>query len=501
MASISDVVQNAMVEREGGVVLRNATADMITTGGHFRGIRIADTDGNALYDAGRMRIQESGIKDLIAAIDEVSPRDSLYYLDAHPTGIIAIGRKIFRYPLGQEHIGYIIAFTDATPISERYFTGANLDGELVLMGVDGTIISGNIAPDSLPYDESFLEQLSKAGSASQYGTGSFTATWNGTPSLVVFSTLPRYDVVLLSAIPNSHIAEETRPVQLRLALLAAGAAVFCVLLSVLIWKSVSAPIGRIIQNLSMSDNTPINDDSTDEIGILARTIDKYTADLDDMSKTQLEDQRRKREFELESLQYQINPHFLFNTLGSLKFIAVLNNAPRIISDGITSLSRLLRNVLLSGDELVPISEEIENLAHYLAIQKIRYADSFIVVEEIDESVLSTLIPRFILQPLVENSVLHSLELGRRVIITIRSLRLQEGVLLEIEDDGVGFDTESKKDVSNRKFTGIGISNVDERLKLYYGESFGLDISSIPGEGTVCRVIIPQDPQNGGDEDV
>jgi len=496
-----------MFAREGGTVLRSATAEMITTGGYFRGLRIADVDGNVLYDAGRLRVQESGFGDVIAAIDAASPMDSLYYLDAQPVGTIAIGRKIFKFPGGTEHIGYIIAFTDATPLNERYFTGASHDGDFILMAKDGAILSGSIAASGSQIDDDrFFAEIEKA---SVNGTGSFTYVWDAVPSLVVFSNLPQYDVILISAIPYSQITAETRPVQMQIILLTAGAVILCVLLSMWIWKSVSAPINRIVRNLSASDSStsnsvaignpgsnPIDDSSPDEIGFLARAIDKYTADLDDLTKAQLEDQRRKREFELESLQYQINPHFLFNTLGSLKFIAVLNNAPSVISDGITSLSRLLRNVLLSGDELVTISEELDNLAHYLAIQKIRYADSFVVVEEIDESVLPTLIPRFILQPLVENSVLHSLEMERRVVITIRGLRQHEGVLLEIEDDGIGFDTESIKSVSNRKFTGIGISNVDERLKLYYGESYGLDINSRPGEGTICRVIIP-----GGDPDV
>ena len=497
MSSVSATVQSAMQTRTGGGVLKGATAEMITTGGYFRGFRIADVYGNVLYDPGRLRLMESDFGDVIAAIDAASPMDSLYYIDGYPVGVIVIGRKIFQFPDGMKHIGYIMAFADASPLGDRYFTGAPIDGDIILMARNGTILSGSSArPGSQLEDEDVLAKLEQAF---ERDIGYFTTSWNGASSLVVFSNLKQYDVTLLSVIPNRHIDAETRPVQLQLALLAAGAAVLCVLLSMLIWKSISAPIRRIIENLSDPESSQISDESPDEIGFLARAIDKYSADLDEMTKMQMDEQRRKREFELESLQYQINPHFLFNTLGSLKFIAVINNAPAVISDGITSLSRLLRNVLLSGDELVSISEELDNLAHYLAIQKIRYADSFIVVEEIDEKVLSTLIPRFILQPLVENSVLHSLELERRVVITIRSVRTQEGILLEIEDDGIGFDTESIKDVSNRKFTGIGISNVDERLKLYYGDSFGLSIESKPGKGTICRVIIPLDDTETGQE--
>jgi two-component system sensor histidine kinase YesM len=490
MSSINPIVQSAMEMREGGAVLRNATADIITTGGYFRGFRIADVYGNVLYDAGRLRINEAGFGGIIAAIDTASPKDSLYYLGGTPVGTLAIGRKIFKYPVGTEHIGYIITFTDTTMISDRYFSGAALDGDIILMSKYGMVLSSNIAiPGSRLDDEHLFERIEDN---TVNGAGSFSTVWNGISSVVVFSNLPQYDVVLLSIIPNSLIDAETRPMQIRLILLVIGAALLCLLLSVWIWKSVSAPIVRIVQNLSATDIDPIDDTSPDDIGFLARAIDKYTADLKEMAKMQMDEQRKKREFELASLQYQINPHFLFNTLGSLKFLAVLNNAPSVISDGITSLSRLLRNVLLSGDEFVPISEELDNLAHYLAIQQIRYADNFIVVEEISENVLSTPIPRFILQPLVENSVLHSLEPDRRVLITIRSISTRDGVLLEIEDDGVGFDTDSIENVSNKKFTGIGISNVDERLKLYYGEAYGLKIISKPGEGTICRVVIPYD---------
>jgi two-component system sensor histidine kinase YesM len=281
------------------------------------------------------------------------------------------------------------------------------------------------------------------------------------------------------------------------------AAALCVALSLWIYRSVASPINRIMTKCRSTPQTgePLGDESLDELGFLSRAIDQYTADLEAMTQMRVVDQRRKRELELEALQYQVNPHFLFNTLGTLKWVAIINDAPPVISKGITSLSELLRSVLLSKDEMIPIREELENLAHYFMIQRIRYAECFEVVNEIDLTAEENKIPRFILQPLAENAILHGSEGGtRQIVITVRCARTPEGVLLEILDNGNGFDPSAVRNNHDEKFSGIGLSNVDERLKLYFGDRHGLDIRSRPGEGTVCRLLIPDRPDMEGDAD-
>jgi len=504
VSSVSTDVQEALSERESGGNLRRAVSNIIIVGGYFRGLRIAGTNGEILFDDGRLRLLESGFIRLLDDAEAASPMDSLQYIGGYPAGSIAIGRKIHRYPRGVEHIGYIFAIVDPELLKERIFSGTNLGGEMILMAADGTVLSASVTEAGTPLRDTQLYSALMESSGS--GGDIFTVNWNGIQSFAVFSAIPRYNAYLIATIPLSYIDSEMRPVLLRILLLTAVAIVLSVVLSLLIYRSVDYPIRRIIGNLSDGEAGPVMDENPDELGFLARAIDKYTVELESMALMRMEDQRRKRELELAALQYQINPHFLFNTLGTLKWLAVINDAPAVISDGITSLSQLLRGILLSDDELVSVREELDNLSHYLAIQRIRYADCFNVVEEIDETVLSCPIPRFILQPLVENSVLHGSESGRRITVTISCRRQDECVLLEISDDGNGFDIESVNKHSHKKFSGIGISNVDERLKLYYGDEHGLEIYSKPGEGTICRVIIPESkqetgPSQGGGSDV
>ncbi|MCL1820507.1 MAG: histidine kinase [Oscillospiraceae bacterium] len=453
--SVSDEVQDSLVESRGGTALRREVERIILRRDYFRDIIITDIEGDVLYDAGRL--PRDSLHLLMSLTDMTSPSDSLYHVGGASGGSMTIGRKIYKYPIGSEPIGYIFAFiNDALP-NEVIFNKVSFGGgSITLLTADGIVLAGSEAPPGTRFEGSLLfDEMLTAESA---GMDSFTTNVDGVPSLAVFSRNTRYNTYLIAAIPLLNINEGTGQVGRQLVFLALVTTAVCVALSMLIYRSVAA-------------------------------------DLEDMTQTRMADQRRKRDLELEALQYQINPHFLFNTLGTLKWAAVINEAPSVISEGLTSLSQLLQSVLMNKDEMVPLSEELDNLAHYFTIQKIRYADCFEVVSEVDETVLESMVPRFILQPLAENAVLHGSEGGgRNIVITVRCRSVPGGVLLEIEDNGSGFDPEIVKRKSEARFSGIGLTNVDERLKLYYGDENGLKIQSTVGIGTVCRVFVPGTPE-------
>lgn len=492
--SVEEDVQSAMKTGRSDIALRRSIERYLIRTGYFKGLRVIDASGESLYDDGFIRMSPQDLDTLISRVDAASPSDIIYRIGTDYGGDLVLGRKIYSYPQGQQHIGYIFAFINDSLPHERVFNRVNFgDGSVMLMSSDGTVMAGSSGNSEAEFDDANLY----AQLLDSPGKPSFTANVGGVPSFVVFSQNQKYGSYLLVTIPLSHIHEGSSKVQRQLIILVIITMLLCVGLSIVIYRSVATPINKIIANCKGGE--PYIDDSPDEIGFLARTIDSYTADLQSMSQMHALDQRRKRELELEALQYQINPHFLFNTLGTLKWVAVINDAPSIISEGISSLSQLLNSVLMNKNEMVTLREELDNLSHYFTIQRIRYADSFKLVEDIDQSLLDCLIPRFILQPLAENAVLHGASgLGRQILITLRCQRTKEGVLLEIRDDGSGFDTSIIHDSSAGKFSGIGLSNVDERLRLYFGEGHGLEVVSSPGHGTICRVIIPgtaQEDQN------
>lgn len=232
--------------------------------------------------------------------------------------------------------------------------------------------------------------------------------------------------------------------------------------------------------------------TTHELGFLARTIDNMVNEIGLLAQRWSDDQRKMRELELQTLQYQINPHFLFNTLNTLKWIATLNHVTPV-SHGIDALSSLLQSTLIKKDELIPFDDELRNLKNYCDIQQLRYAGRFEMEYQIEDAAGYWTVPRFILQPLVENSILHgTADEDDFVTITVRATVSENLLTIHISDTGCGFDPSAIKEKNSERFSGIGLSNVDERMRLHYGNEYGLTIESAPGTGTQCILRIPNE---------
>src|SRR6266852_8274236 len=190
---------------------------------------------------------------------------------------------------------------------------------------------------------------------------------------------------------------------------------------------------------------------------------------------------------IEALANQINPHFLFNTLTSIS--SLIRTKPETARMLITKLSGLLRRLMRSTDHFVTLREEIESIDEYLDIEVVRFGPQLKVVKQISPDTLDVIVPSMLLQPLVENSIKHGL--SRKVgggRITIRSTMRDGHAIIEVHDDGLGM-TEERLE---RAFgDGIGLSNVNERLRTIYGAHYQLKLKSVPGEGTCASVEIPE----------
>lgn len=190
---------------------------------------------------------------------------------------------------------------------------------------------------------------------------------------------------------------------------------------------------------------------------------------------------------VEALANQINPHFLFNTLTSIS--SLIRSKPDTARMLIGKLSGLLRRLLRSQEHFVPLRDELAAVDEYLDIERIRFGPALTVEKFIDEACLDVIVPSMILQPLVENSIKHGLAgkigAGR---VTIRSTRRAGHAVIEVLDNGVGMPSERLEPTSRH---GIGLRNVNERLRVIYGANYELKIESIPGEGTSARIEIPE----------
>lgn len=192
---------------------------------------------------------------------------------------------------------------------------------------------------------------------------------------------------------------------------------------------------------------------------------------------------------VDGLSRQINPHFLFNTLASIS--SLVRTKPETARMLILKLSNLLRRLLRSQDHFVTLRDELASVDEYLDIEVIRFGPQLIVEKRVDPATLDLLVPSMVLQPLIENSIKHGLSPkigGGR--IAIRSALDGDRLVIEIDDNGLGMPPE-RLDVALTE--GIGLSNVDERLRVIYGSSGSLTLSSTPGAGTTARIAIPPAP--------
>ncbi len=193
---------------------------------------------------------------------------------------------------------------------------------------------------------------------------------------------------------------------------------------------------------------------------------------------------------MEALQNQINPHFLFNTLNSISSLVRFD--PDRARDVISKLATILRRLLNSADSFVPLREEVEFIDNYLDIEVVRFGhDKLRVVKELDPASLDVMVPSMLLQPLVENSIKHGLSsMVEGGSIYLRSRLSDSGLVIEVEDDGVGMAATQLVESTSTRGAGIGMANISERLQVLYGDTARMTIDSHEGKGTLVRIRLP-----------
>lgn len=245
------------------------------------------------------------------------------------------------------------------------------------------------------------------------------------------------------------------------------------------------------QNLSGVDTSTYPDN---EIGHLASSFNHMTHQVNKLMEDKVHEQALKRKNELIALQSQINPHFLYNTLDSIIWMAE-DGETKAVVEMTSSLASLLRQSISNPNELVSIRSELSYIRSYLTILKMRYQDKLNYTIEVEDSILDFLIPKLVLQPLVENAVYHGIKYkqGNGQLSLTGGLNPDaQSLTLLVMDNGVGIPAEKLAHLFDKKEegTGVGLSNVYERLKLYFGEAYGLSLESIEGFGTEARLILP-----------
>ena len=241
---------------------------------------------------------------------------------------------------------------------------------------------------------------------------------------------------------------------------------------------------------------------TREVQELSASFSHMVGRIQQLMVTVRQEEVNLRKTELKALQAQINPHFLYNTLDSIAWMCEQGqnaDAVRMVH----ALARLFRISISKGHELIPIAREIEHAESYLQIQKYRYKNRFTYHFEVDPGCLDYLCNKITLQPIIENAINHGLDLMvEEGHITVQVCPDGQDILFRVRDDGVGMTPEQVAAILNKgpsDRTGIGIKNVNDRLKIYFGKQYGLRIDSVPDEGTCVEIRMPKVRQEDGYE--
>lgn len=338
--------------------------------------------------------------------------------------------------------------------------------------------------------------------------GNETLNIAGEKRMFVYTRSEYTDWVIAQTIPMKDLLHQQR-LFFRSGIVVIGISmVFILVISVLISKILMKPIRKIIDHVQkIQDGDFSIDDSLeteDEIGQIGKAINKMTASISQLLEDNKKKEKAARDLEMEVLQSQINPHFLYNTLNSIKWMATIQNNYSIV-EVVISLSKLLRSIAKGVSGKVTLKEEIAVLKEYINIQSLRYGEKFeVYFDEELERFGSCKIVKFILQPLVENAIFHGIEPKEgngNIFITAYSDG--DTLFLIVEDDGVGIQEDNIEENPERfkgRFSRIGLRNIDERLKLAYGSEYGLEIESEAGHFTRVILTMPKEYEEGSDAD-
>ena len=299
----------------------------------------------------------------------------------------------------------------------------------------------------------------------------------------------------------SELLKNSRKARSIYVLVALGLIAVALVISSEIARNITFPIQKLRDSMKRVQKgdfsaAEIEVYSDNEIGSLTRSFNVMTHKIQDLMAQNIQEQEQKRKIELKALQSQINPHFLYNTLDSIIWMAEGKKNEKVVLMT-ASLARLLRQSISIENELVTIGQEVEYVRSYLTIQKMRYKDKLEFEINVDPRITHAQIIRLVLQPIVENAIYHGLKYKEsKGMLKVHGYELGERIIIDITDDGVGMDEETLKHIYdkhkvNYHSNGVGVYNVQQRLVLYYGKEYGIIYHSEKGKGTTATVVIPK----------
>lgn len=421
----------------------------------------------------------------------------------------SLGRKLIDINT-LESLGVLVIDIDEAILEKSYNNvSRGKDVEIFICDKDGNIISHpnkNKIGINISSEPNIKEMLNdnKDFDKLDYKNGSKDI-------MMIYSTCLTTGWKLVQIIPNNYLYKEIDNIKF-IVLVIGIVYIFVALITTMFFSiKLTKPMIKMMKTMKEAENGNLDVKviikSDDEIGRLGTSFNNMIFKITELIGKLLEEERNKKSIELEVLHAQINPHFLYNTLNTIKWMAKAQGSSSI-SSAITALIKLLRVSINLSNKMIYLEDEITYVENYVHIQRIRFGKQFEITYSIDENCKKCYIPKLILQPIVENSIIYGSKEG-----SLNSLKMQikancEGELLVIQviDDGKGIEEEILQKIFNteknvNKFSVVGLNNVNQRIKHYFGESYGIYIVSEVNKGTCVRIILPYNTEKKEIENV
>ncbi|MBF6633429.1 MAG: sensor histidine kinase [Planococcus sp. (in: Bacteria)] len=318
-----------------------------------------------------------------------------------------------------------------------------------------------------------------------------------TDYLLMSQYLPTYNMYLVNLVDKDAVLNNLINTK-EILLISLGIVLLAVIVVFIIFRRMTNSISRLVKQISgmakHDFNMPVAESGGYEVKKIANAFNSMLSELQEYVDLVVLAQQKQRSAELMALQHQINPHFVYNTLASIKFM-IQQDKKEKATDMIHALISLLQNALSNVDQTITVEQEITDLKNYVLINQSRYGEEIKVNFFISPDCLDCQLPKLILQPFIENAFFHAFNEKKEGFVQILVSQKGDNLLCEIVDTGDGMEMKgdhTKEDIKEKRhlFSGIGIRNVHERIQMLYGEEFGVDITSEKGAGTKVKVELP-----------
>ncbi|WP_298825240.1 sensor histidine kinase [uncultured Planococcus sp.] len=378
---------------------------------------------------------------------------------------------------------------------KQFYEGyTSVENEVLLVDATGKIVSSNKqeligeeATDILEMAKEVDEEQLKFKDAHVFDTD----------YLLMSQYLPTYNMYLVNLVDKDAVLNNLINTK-EILLISLGIVLLAVIVVFLISRRMTNSISRLVKQISTMAkhdfNVPVAETGGYEAKKIANAFNSMLSELQEYVDLVVLAQQKQRSAELMALQHQINPHFIYNTLASIKFM-IQQGKKEKATDMIHALISLLQNALSNVEQTITVEQEITDLKNYVLINQSRYGDGIKVNFFISPDCLDCQLPKLILQPFIENAFFHAFNEKKEGFVQILVSQKGDNLLCEIVDTGDGMEMKgdhTKEDIKEKRhlFSGIGIRNVHERIQLLYGEDYGVEITSEKGKGTKVKVELP-----------